>query len=693
MDTNPDAEMAKPTVEFSFPIAILGGGFAGAYCARALASALGEGAAKTVALLADQNFILFHPMLAEVSGSSISPLHVLNSLRRFCRGISFLLGTVDQINPETKTVFFSPGPYVGQGALHYEHLVLALGSVVDTSRIPGMAEHGYLMKTVGDAIHLRADLLDRLEEASLAANENIRRRMLTFVVVGGGYSGVETAGQLLDLVRDAQKFYPRLKPKEFRFVLVHSGSYLLPQIGEGLGRYAEKQLRERGIEILLNSRVTALTAERAILGSAQMIETNTVVTTVGNAPHPVLERLFREFNVPNEHGRIATDQLMQVKGFPNLWTAGDCAAVPDKTGQISPATAQFAMRQGTVLGKNLAKIRRGEKPEPFQYKTLGEMASLGHRNAVGKVLGFQVSGFLGWLMWRATYLYKLPGLEDKIKVFVEWNLDLLFPRDISLLNVRTTNAVGKVHLEKGDPVYHVGDPAFSFYVVEKGQLKLSDTSGVSRIIGPGEHFGERELLLGIRRTSNVEALQPSSLVALDRHTFETLAQNSTHLGYFFRRSSIRYLKPEERQSLVNRAAPPLKEKKAGDFVARDQKPLMGDVSIVEALRLFKSTESSMLPVVDASAQPKGWLRLDFVFDALHLGEATPHDAISRLKILPATLVLEDQPMAAVLDEFSRTPDRAFIVTDPNGKYVGTLALLDVVLASQNERASIGAAGA
>src|SRR5580704_5120839 len=302
---------------YSFPIVILGGGFAGAYCARALRSALQDSTSENVALLADQNAMLFHPMLAEVSGSSISPLDVVNPLRSFCRGTSIFMGAVDDIDLEQKTVSFLPGPFTPPAKLTFEHLVLAIGSVVDVSRVPGMSEHGYLMKTVGDAIRLRADVIQRLEEASVTRTEAVRRRLLTFVVVGGGYSGVETAGQIYDLLRDVRRFYPRLEREDFRLILVHSGPYLLPQIGEELGRYCGEHLAKRGIEVRLDTRVNAITAERAILSTGDVIETNTVVTTVGNATHPVIQKLIDRYQLANSKGRLITEPTMQLKGHEN----------------------------------------------------------------------------------------------------------------------------------------------------------------------------------------------------------------------------------------------------------------------------------------------------------------------------------------------------------------------------------------
>lgn len=665
---------------YSFPIVILGGGFAGAYCARSLRAGLRESTSENVALLADQNAMLFHPMLAEVSGSSISPLHVVNPLRRFCRGTSVFMGGVEEIDLEHKTVSFLPSPYSPLAKLAFEHLILAVGSVVDVSRVPGMPEHGYLMKTVGDAIRLRSDVIERLEAASVMAEEAIRRKLLTFVIVGGGYSGVETAGQIWDLLRDVQRFYPRINPKEFRLVLVHSGPYLLPQIGEELGKYCDRQLRDRGIEVRLNTKVNAITAERAILNNGDIIESNTVVTTVGNATNPVIKKLIDRYQLPSERGRLITEPTMQLKGYENIWSAGDCSAVPLADGSVSPATAQFAMRQGTHLGKNLLAARNSQSLQPFRFKTLGEMASLGHRNAVGKVLGFKVSGFLGWLMWRATYLYKLPGLEQKSKVFFEWNLELLFPRDISLLNINTTEVLGRVHLENGDPIYHIGDAAFSFYLIEKGNVEVNDRSGSVRKLGPGEHFGERELLQNTRRQFDATALESSTLIALDKATFEALTKNSLTLGYFLNRSSVKYLTLQERRAIVDRASPAVRQKRVEDFMRRDAAVLRGTDSVRGALKIFQQTSESILPVVDDKMQCQGWLRLDLAFDWLHQGKTRLDSTVSQLRFLPCMTVKAAESVEDALMEFAQTPDREVIVVDESGQLVGILALLDLILA-------------
>jgi NADH:quinone reductase (non-electrogenic) len=665
-----------------YPIVILGGGFAGAYCARALAAEYKAENIRTTALVSDQNAMLFHPMLAEVSGASISPLDVVNPLRIFCRNTSFYLGAVREIDLERRILEFSPGPFVREATLQFEHLVLALGSIVDVSRVPGMAEHGNLMKNVGDAIRLRTEVLQRLEEAAVSPDQAVRRRLLTFLVVGGGYSGVETIGQLVDLIRGVIHFYPRIDYREMRFVLVHSGPFLLPQIGEELGRYCEHQLQRRGVEVRLNQRVTAITAERAILGEHGVVETNTVVTTVGNTTNPIIKNLIDKYRLASEHGRLTTEPTLQVKGYNYLWAVGDCAAVPDSNGQISPATAQFAMRQGSRLGKNLINLRQGRSLIPFHYQSMGEMASLGHRNAVGKVLGVKVSGLLGWLMWRATYLYKLPGLERKLKVFLEWNLDLIFPRDISLLDARETRVLGRMHSEPGDPIYHVGDPAFSFSLIEKGKVQIVEGQEQIRVLGPGQHFGERELLQNIRRQSDATAIESTSLVFLDRNTFEALAQNSFALGYLLSRSSVRYLTLDERMAIANRVPESIRVKRVSEFIRPHTTVIEETQKAIEALTRFRDAKASMLVVVDEENNPKGWLRLDAVLDYLHQGRAKLESPIRDLIILPAETTTPEETIGSVLLRFARTPDREFLVLNGGQKLVGTLAVVDIILAAQ-----------
>ena len=520
-----------PESPFQFDVVIAGGGFAGVHCAQALAKALGRDSERRVALISETNYMLFQPMLAEVAGSALSPRHIVNPIRALCRGVTVFRGSIEAIDLTARQLELSAGDFTPNVRITFEHLALALGGVVDLSRVPGMPEHAFLMKNVGDAMKLRAALLDRFEEANLIADKNTLARLLTFVVVGGGYSGVETAGQLLDLADDARDLYPRIARENLRVVLIHSGTHLLPEISEQLGRYCEEKMRGRGVEIVLGARVTSMTASKVTLGDGRIIESHTVVSTVGNAPHPLIVKLSADAGLANEKGRLVTEPTLRLPGHTQSWAAGDCAAVPQAGGGTCPPTGQFAMRQGTLLGRNLAKALAGREDfEPFTFKGLGSLAAIGHRTAVAEIMGVKFSGFFAWWMWRSIYLSKLPGFDRKLRVVIDWTLDLFFPRDIALVAPRYTQPLDEIHLEAGDAVFHAGEPAFSFYVVKSGRVELRNASGaVVRTLGPGDHFGRRALLGNRRWTLTAIAAEPTTLIALSARVLDAIMRASTSL--------------------------------------------------------------------------------------------------------------------------------------------------------------------
>ena len=507
-----------------FDVVITGGGFAGAYCARTLSRLWGSDAGRRVGLIADQNILVFQPMLAEVAGAALSPLSVVNPLREFCGHANVLRGKIRDIQFEERRVILDAGVYTSNISIEFNHLVIALGGIVDLSRVPGMTEHGLVLKNVGDALHLRRTLIHRLEEANLSNSPEIIRRLLTFVVVGGGYSGVETAGQVLDLIADVKSLYQNLKYSPSRVVLVHSGPFLLPDIGEPLGRYAEEQLRSRGLEIRLNSRVTAITATKAVIDNGECIETCCVVSTIGNAPHPLVTALAKRYNLSQIKGRLVTEPTMQVKGNPNIWSIGDCAAIPLGDQPTCPPTAQFAIRQGTQLARNLERVFLGEELRPFRFANLGQLASIGHRTAVADVLGFQFSGFLAWWFWRTVYMAKLPGVERKIQVIAAWTLDLFFRRDISLISLDQSRTLPEAHLEQGDSLFHPGDPAGSIYLIKSGTIEIRQGDVVIQKIGAGEVLAEPSWADENGWRFAAVATSPSTVVSLNAKVRETLSQ-------------------------------------------------------------------------------------------------------------------------------------------------------------------------
>lgn len=538
---------------------IAGGGFAGVYCARALAKEFGEAARGHVALIADQNFMTFQPMLAEVVGSALSPRHVVNPIRRLCRHVTVLRGGISAADLDARQVTLQAGEFTCEMRIGFEHLVLALGSVVDLSRVPGMAEHAYLLKNVGDALRLRGAIIDRFEEANLQSNIAAQRCLLTFVVVGGGYSGVETAGQIMDLAKEMLEAYPRISAEPLRVVLVHSGSHLLPDISESLGDYCARNLEERGVEIILNGRVSAVTASRVRLTDGREIKSNTVVCTVGNSSHPLISGLCQRGQIECHKGRVIVDSTLRVRGHERLWAIGDCAAVPmggdqrdpnvpPVDGRLSPydlhkfcpPTAQFAVREGQLLGENLASVLRNSAAslKPFTFTGLGELAAIGHRAAVAQVLGLKFSGFFAWWLWRTVYLMKLPGLDRKLSVVIEWTLDLFFPRDIALFQPKPTQMLQEMNLDKGDEIFEAGEPARSLYVVKSGRIELLDETGkVLRTLVAGDQLGKQTLLSNKIWQFKAVAAEATRLVAVSAKVFETVASAGAEPQEVFARPS------------------------------------------------------------------------------------------------------------------------------------------------------------
>ena len=452
-----------------------------------------------------------------------------------------LLGRVVAIDYANRRVNLDAGRFTPNTDVEFEHLVLAMGGVVDLSRVPGMSEHAFILKNVGDALNLRSAIISRLEEANLVDATPIKAKLLTFVVVGGGYSGVETAGQMLDLIQDVRGLYRNLQGVPARVILVHSGDHLLPDIGTELGTYAEKKLKARGLEIILNARVNAVTAGMVYLEGGRSIESFLVVSTVGNAPHPTLVRFCAEQKIETLKGRIITEPTMQVKGFDHLWAIGDCAAVPVDDQPSSPSTAQYALRQGQQLGKNLTLAIANQPLKKFQFKNLGQLASIGHRTAVANVMGFKFSGFAAWWFWRTVYVWKLPGLQRRLRVIVDWTMELFFRRDISNLGDGPSRMLQEIYLQPGDVLFRSGEPSQSFYIVQSGRIDLMDGEKLFTSLLKGEHFGEWALLNTRHWLFTAIAAEPTHLVAIKRETFKTLSDSSTSFRNLFIQTGGRYV--------------------------------------------------------------------------------------------------------------------------------------------------------
>jgi NADH dehydrogenase len=411
-------------------VVILGGGFAGVHAARELERAVARDAEVEITIVNRDNFILFTPMLHEVAASDLDVTHIVNPIRRMVRRAVLFVGEVEGIDLARRRVMVRHARGGHEHALPYDHLVLALGGITNFFGLPGLEDRALTMKSLGDAIALRNRLIEVLEEADFECAAARRNDLLTILVAGGGFAGVETVAAANDFIREAIGAYPRLSPDMVRLVLVHSGKAILPELHPKLGGYAAGVLGRRGVEVRLGARVTGVSEEGVSLSDGTVIPAQTVVWTAGTAPSP----LIAELPCAREAGRVVADQCLRVPEWPGVWALGDCARVPDGKGGFHPPTAQHALRQGKLLGRNIAAAIRGEAPRPFAFSTLGQLAAIGRRTGVANVMGANFSGFLAWWMWRTIYLSKLPGLDRKIRVALDWTLDLLLEKDLVQLH-------------------------------------------------------------------------------------------------------------------------------------------------------------------------------------------------------------------------------------------------------------------
>jgi NADH dehydrogenase len=416
---------------------ILGGGFGGLYAALQLEKELSHRDDFEVTLISQDNFFLFTPMLHEVASAEQDPTNIVSPLRKFFKRVKFYACEVEKIDLEKQEVIVSHGYDYHQHRMTFDHLVLGLGSITNFFSLPGLQENSVTMKSLSDAIGLRNRIIAHLEEANSECSRRDQAPLLTFVVAGGGFAGVETIGSLNDLVRSILPYYPRIEPKTVRFILVHPGEAILPELGPDLGHYAAAVLRERGVEIFLKTRVQSATPHEVTLNSGAVITCNTLVWTAGTSPSPLLESI----PVEKEKGKIKVGADLRSTSHPHVWALGDCAWIPDEKGIPYPPTAQHSSRQGPVLAKNLLRALDQKPLLPFRFKTLGLLASIGHQTGVAQIMGVQFSGIIAWIMWRTIYWAKLPGWDKRIQVGFAWLLDFFFTKDFVEFSVGTGTKV------------------------------------------------------------------------------------------------------------------------------------------------------------------------------------------------------------------------------------------------------------
>ncbi|MBX9665989.1 MAG: FAD-dependent oxidoreductase [Candidatus Obscuribacterales bacterium] len=503
-------------------IIIVGGGFAGVKCARTLTKLLPRDT--ELILFNQENHMVFHPLLAEVVSAAVQPKDVGAPLRQLLKDVRCRTEDVTGIDLDKKQVFYEA--YDGQiRSMNFDHCVLTCGNTVNLSLVPGMDEHAFPLKTIGDALALQSHLMEQMEKAEVCEDPSRRAWYLSFVIVGAGFSGVEVAGEINDLVRSSRKFFRNIKEDEIKVTVVHSGAQILPEVSSNLRDFAKQKMEQAGVSFRLNSRATMATHEGLRIEDGSVVHGGTVVCTIGTTT----QHLIAGLNIPKERGRLLTEPDMSLPGHPDIWALGDCGAVVNSLdGQYCPPVAQFAERQGAQAAHNIARRLSGEKTHPFRYKTQGQLCSIGGHSAVAEIQGLRISGFIAWFLWRGIYLMKLPSLTQQIKVGIEWMCDLIFARTLAHLKADRTKRLGKAHYGAGDFVFKCGDSATDFYVIERGEVEIlrhrADGSlQCEAVLGAGDFFGESSLLDSTCRSHSVRAKTELVCMVLGRNVFTQIS--------------------------------------------------------------------------------------------------------------------------------------------------------------------------
>lgn len=434
----PEVEEQSPAPEEKKRIVILGGGFAGMRAAECLEKQFEGNNTVSIILVNDTNALLFTPMLAEVAGSSLEPSHISTPLRTSLHRTEFIRARVGEIDLEGRCVILDighgPSESTPRREVRYDQLVLALGSVSNYLGMANIEKLAFSFKSLLDAIRIRSHVIEMFERADREPDSALRRTLLTFVIAGGGFAGVELAGALNDFAHGILADYPNLTREDLSVVLVHSRDRILPELSESLARYAQERMETRGVTFRLNTRLTDASPGLVFLSDGEICA-QTLVWTAGTAPNPLLKSLAV---AKDRRGALLTENTLELQGRPGVWALGDCAAVTDaRSGKICPPTAQFALREAEVLARNVCADLQGRPKRRFHFDSLGALCVVGHQTACAELAvpfasnkSVRFSGFFAWLMWRGIYLAKLPGLERKLRVLVDWTIELFFPRDI-----------------------------------------------------------------------------------------------------------------------------------------------------------------------------------------------------------------------------------------------------------------------
>ncbi len=626
-------------------IIIVGGGFAGVKCARTLHKRLSKDRAEIV-LFSRENNMVFYPLLAEVAGAAINPSAVTVPLRQMLPGVRCRTEEVRNIDLATSEVEYER--YDGRpGRVTFDHAVLACGTVVNLSVVPGMADHAFPLKSEGDAMALRFHVMEQLEKAEVCDDPERRRWYLSFVVVGGGFTGVEVAGEINDLIKAGTRFYSNFAAKDVTVTLVHSRDQILPEVSPTLRELARTKMQQAGIHVRLNARATMATAEGIELHDGHMLRGATIVCTIGTTAPLLVHRL----DVPKEGGRLLTDPDLRVHGTSNLWAVGDCAHIVNAyDGQVSPTTGQFAERQGQQAAENIIRVLHGQSTKPFSYRPLGQLCGIGERNAVAEILGVRLSGFPAWWLWRTVYLLKSPSWSRRVKVAFDWTWELFFPRDLAHPRINQTERIARAHYRPGDWIFVEGEPAMSFYVIEQGEIEVlrRDPTGQQHLVarlGPGEFFGEMALLDGTVRIGSVRARTAVEVLVMGKEVFSTISGALAPFRNLVAQA-LRWRRPRLNRHLSHAWAALERRPLSAFMEAAPDHHLSPEDTFEETVRMFDQLAVEYLNVLDEKGRVQGIVTRNELFEAFAQGTKPSTTTREFMRVDPVAVTPDEMSLMA-----------------------------------------------
>jgi NADH dehydrogenase len=489
-------------------VLVLGGGYVPITLTRELKRGVRRGELDLTVVSRD-NFHTFHGFIGEMITGRIGPTSMCSPVRRIFAPARVHVAEIESIDLDAQTVVTSRHLDGARFELGYDQLVLCLGSSENLDAYPGLAEHAFKLKTFADCLRLKNHVLEMFELADIETDPVERRRLLTFVVAGGGYAGTEIAGELADFVRLLTKReYSGIGREECRVLIVHPGPNILPELygsqsteGQGRGKgyrklveYGTRHARELGVELMLETRVAAATPDEVVLTSGERVQTRTIVSAVGTKPPP----LFDTIPIPrDERGRVVVDATLRVEGLENVWAGGDCAAVPHPDGGTCPPVGIYALKHGARIGRNLGRVVAGKEPQPFRYPGLGQGVSIGGRTAVGELKGIPIRGLFCWLVWRSMLFYFFPTWDRRLRLLADWSIWPLVGRDIVQVGRSEGGEYEIRHhvYQPGQAIAESARPVRHVHVLVEGEVELLRGDELVSTLRAGDHFGRKLLEL------------------------------------------------------------------------------------------------------------------------------------------------------------------------------------------------------